>query len=48
MEALENDYYNSSGQCNLALAKEGLYNPTLAWGVAKNSPYMESLNRGFK
>ena len=46
METMDKDSKMNNDQCDLTLAKGKMSNPLLSWGIAKNSPYTESLNKG--
>ena len=46
METMDKDSKMNNDQCDLTLAEGKMSNPLLSWGIAKNSPYTESLNKG--
>jgi hypothetical protein len=45
LDAMKNDF-QSTGKCNLALAKEKEYASPWSWALAKKSPYAEHFNQG--
>ena len=46
METMDKDSKMNNDQCDLTLAEGKMSNPLLSWGIAKNSPYTKSLNKG--
>jgi hypothetical protein len=45
LDVMKNDF-QSTGKCNLALAKEKEYASPWSWALAKKSPYLEYFNQG--
>ena len=43
---MERDAIQNNGKCSLILSKAKMSNAMLGWGIAKESPYTESFNRG--